>query len=111
MTADIDKAFLHIVLDEKDHDATRFFWLSDPEDPESQFDVYRFKTILFGASCSPFILNATIKKHLESIDHPVAEKIKTDIYVDNLAFGYDNENQASTCLEQARLSCHPLASI
>ena len=61
VTADIEKAFLHIILDEKDRDATRFFWLSDPEDPESQFVTYRFKAVLFGASCSPFILNATIK--------------------------------------------------
>ena len=89
-------------------DATRFFRLSNPEDPESQFDVYRFKTILFGTSCSPFILNATIKKHLESIHHTVAEKMKTDFYVDNLASGYDNENQASTFLEQARLIMSPV---
>ena len=108
VTADIEKAFLHIILDEKDRDATRFFWLSDPEDPESQFVTYRFKAVLFGASCSPFILNATIKKHLESIDTPIAEKMKTDIYVDNLASGSDNEDDTSTFLENARLIMSPV---
>ena len=108
VTADIEKAFLHIILDEKDRDATRFFWLSNPEDPESQFVTYRFKAVLFGASCSPFILNATIRKHLESIDTPIAEKMKTDIYVDNLASGSDSEDDASTFLEQARLIMSPV---
>ena len=64
-------------------------WLSNPEEPESQFVTYRFKAVLFGASCSPFILNATIRKHLESIHTPIAGKMKTDIYVDNLASGSD----------------------
>ena len=108
LTADIEKAFLHIILDEEDRDATRFFWLSDPKDPESPFDVYRFKSILFGASCSPFILNATIKKHLDSIHNPVAEKMKTDIYVDNLVTGSDREDEASSFLERSRLIMSPV---
>ena len=28
-------------------DFTRFLWLPDPTDPESKFEVYRFKTVLF----------------------------------------------------------------
>ena len=108
VTADIEKAFLHIILDEKDRDGTRFFWLSNPEEPESQFVAYRFKAVLFGASCSPFILNATIRKHLESIDTPIAENMKTDIYVDNPASGSDSEDDASTFLEQARLIMSPV---
>ena len=94
ITADIEKAFLSISLDEQDRDATRFFWLSDPTDPESQFEVYRFKSILFGATCSPFILNATIQKHLDQFNDPVTQRIKSDLYVDNLAFGTDNEDEA-----------------
>jgi hypothetical protein len=42
LTTDIEKAFLHIILDEEDRDATRFFWKSDPNEPESPFDVYHF---------------------------------------------------------------------
>ena len=50
LTADIEKAFLNVVLDEEDRDFTSFFWLSDPKDPSSAFNVYRFKRILCGAS-------------------------------------------------------------
>ena len=45
LSTDIEKAFLHINLDEADCDYTRFLWLSDPTDPESEFDIYRFKKV------------------------------------------------------------------
>ncbi|VDI27104.1 Hypothetical predicted protein [Mytilus galloprovincialis] len=56
ISTDIEKAFLHIGLDEKDRDFTRFFWLSDTDNPSSTLTTYRFKSILFGATSSPFIL-------------------------------------------------------
>ena len=57
--SDIAKAFLMVGLDEQDRDFTRFLWPRDPKDPDSPIDTYRFKVILFGATCSQFILNAT----------------------------------------------------
>ena len=108
IAADIEKAFLTISLDEQDRDATRFFWISDPTDPESQFEVYCFKSILFGATCSPFILNASIQKHLDQFNDPVTQRKKSDIYVDNLASGTDNEDEATTFLNQARTIMTPV---
>lgn len=108
ITADIEKAFLHINLDPEDRDATRFFWLSDSNDPDSNFDVYRFKSVLFGASSSPFILNATLKKHLDQFDDPVATQMKTDIYVDNLVSGVDTQNDALQYFHQARHLMSPV---
>ncbi|XP_053385779.1 uncharacterized protein LOC128550557 [Mercenaria mercenaria] len=82
VTTDIEKAFLHVGLQEKDRDVTRFLWLTDPSDPKSQLCTYRFKAVLFGATCSPFILNATILKHLElNKTNKAAEIIKRDLYV------------------------------
>ena len=37
-----------------------FLWLSNPEDPESEFDTYHFKVVPFGATSSPFMLNAIL---------------------------------------------------
>ena len=38
-STNIEKAFLHVTLDEADRDFTRFLWLSDHKDPESKFHV------------------------------------------------------------------------
>ena len=46
-SADIEKAFLHVFLDETDRDDTRFLWLSDPNNPSSPFDTYCFKVVSF----------------------------------------------------------------
>ena len=64
-TVDIEKAFLHVQLDESDRDYTHFLWLSNLQDPNSAFQPYRFKVVLFGASCSPFMFNAAITFHLQ----------------------------------------------
>ena len=68
--ADIEKAFLQVQLEERDRDVTRFLWLTNINDPNSELTTYRFfKSVLFGATCSPFILNATISKHLSENKH------------------------------------------
>ncbi|XP_064620787.1 uncharacterized protein LOC135483687 [Lineus longissimus] len=87
LSADLEKAFLHIGLDESDQQWTKFLWLSDPDDPESPFTVFQFKAILFGAVCSPFILNATVKHHLEMNASPVSQDISKNTYVDNIISG------------------------
>ncbi|XP_052799095.1 uncharacterized protein LOC128230691 [Mya arenaria] len=92
ITSDIEKAFLHVSLDEKDRDVTRFLWLSDPSDPDSPLTTYRFKAVLFGATCSPFILCATIIKHLENNSgNWVSNHLLRDIYVDNIISSFSQE--------------------
>ncbi|VDI32751.1 Hypothetical predicted protein, partial [Mytilus galloprovincialis] len=63
VSTDIEKAFLHVGLDNSDRDVRRFLWLSDPNDKTSQLLTYRFKSASFGATCSPFILNVALLKH------------------------------------------------
>ena len=106
-TTDIEKAFLHVSLDKGDRDATRFFWLSDPEDPTSAFHVYCFKMFLFGASSSPFILNVTLNKHLNKYNDPLAEDMKKNISVDNLISGVQHDEEAATSYNGARASMLP----
>jgi len=94
ITTDIEKAFLQIGLAEEDRDATRFFWLSDPTEPKSKLDIYRFKVILFGATCSPFILNATLLKHLYLNPSTTSKILQRDLYVDNVLTSVDTEDTA-----------------
>ena len=84
-TSDIEKAFLMVQLRKEDRKFTRFLWLENPLDPNSRIIVYQFRVVLFGATCSPFLLNATIKKHLSMVKDET-EHIHKGLYVDNLLF-------------------------
>ena len=100
---DIEKAFLHVQLDERDRDVTRFLWLSDMNDPDSKLTTYRFKSVLFGATCSPFILHATLTKHLEDNSHVwVSDLLKKDIYVDNIISSFTDEKTVCNFFRDTR---------
>ena len=104
-SADIAKAYLMIGLDEKDRDATRFLWPEDVHDPDSQLSIYRFKAILFGATCSQFILNATIDRHLEmnrEAKPTTAEILKDSIYVDNLLISSPTEKALVSLYDESK---------
>ena len=102
LSTDIEKAFLHVGLDEGDRDFTRFFWLSDTTNPESEFQVFRFKTVLFGSTSSPFMLHATLHHHLENYTSPVAKDMKNNMYVDNVISGRDHETDILHYYQESR---------
>lgn len=62
IAADIEKAFLMI---EKDCDVLRFLWVDDVSKTNPETIVLRFTRVVFGVSSTPFLLNATIRHHLE----------------------------------------------
>ena len=99
---DIEKAFLHIRLHPDDRDYTRFLWLSNPKDPNSHLVTYRFQAVLFGATSSPFILNAVLRHHLQQYQTMVAEDIKHNLYVDNIVSGCSSEEGVTQYYQQAR---------
>ena len=101
-TTDIEKAFLHVKLQEDDRDFTRFFWLSTPENPESEFDVYRFKVVLFGSASSPFMLNATLRLHLSNQNSETADDMIQSLYVDNVISGGPTEESVVQYFRKAR---------
>ena len=102
ISTDIEKAFLHVHLHEDDRDFTRFLWLSNPSDPESELVMYRFKVVLFGATCSPFILNSVINHHLSRYTSPIAQDMLNNLYVDNIISGCDTEEGAIEYYTTAR---------
>ena len=82
-----------VALDESDRDVTMFLWLRDPNDPDNQLMTYRFKAMLFGDTCSPFILCAAILKHLDNNHESlVSDHVRRDTYVDNIISGFQRED-------------------
>jgi len=51
----------------EDRDSLRFLWVASIHNKEPQIKVYRYKTVVFGASSSPFPLNVVIRHHLNKI--------------------------------------------
>ncbi|XP_063436701.1 uncharacterized protein LOC134718141 [Mytilus trossulus] len=102
VTTDIEKAFLNVGLEEKDRDVTRFYWYSNPTDPTGQLVTYRFKSVLFGATCSPFILNAVLLKHLKDNVCTWTERLTNDLYVDNIISSFSEENDLINYYNQTR---------
>ncbi|XP_033729885.1 uncharacterized protein LOC117319145 [Pecten maximus] len=91
VTTDIEKAFLQIGLEEEDRDYTIFFWLRDYTDPDSEIITYRFKVVLFGATCSPFILNATLLKLFTDNSNRTSLELERSLYVDNVLTSFNDE--------------------
>lgn len=83
-SADISKAFLRIGLQEPERDYTLFLWPSNPQEVNGQVKTYRFRSVLFGATSSPFLLQATLDNHLRKSTSPLKEILASNFYVDNL---------------------------
>ncbi|XP_053392222.1 uncharacterized protein LOC128554912 [Mercenaria mercenaria] len=105
LVADIEKAFLQIGLQPIDRDVTRFLWIKDFNKPVTEKDnitEYRFCRVPFGVISSPFLLGATVEYHLESFGTQIAEKIKNDIYVDNLVTGTETISEAINMYQEGK---------
>ncbi|XP_069171146.1 uncharacterized protein [Procambarus clarkii] len=76
-TADISKAFLRVGLQEEDRNYTKFLWIKDRNDPNSELITYRFVSVLFGATSLPFQLQATLDTHLKKSNSQIKLKLAT----------------------------------
>ena len=95
--ADIEKAFLMISIAKKDRDGLQFLWYGDAFGDQLDLMEFRFTQVVFGVSSSPFLLNATIRHHLkkyEAAHRNHIMKLHRSLYVDNLACGAEDEEQA-----------------
>jgi len=97
-TADIEKAFLRILLAEENKDFVRFLWYQDCPDLNNNniesipVQIYRLCCVLFGVNSSPFLLSATLIEHFEQLpDKDFVRKVLKSFHVDDLISGGDTE--------------------
>ena len=64
--------------------------------------MYCFKTVLFGAVNSPFILYATLYHHLQQRNIPLSNDIQTSLNVDNVVSGRATEAEAVQYFHDSR---------
>ena len=97
LTADLEKAFLMVSVDEADRDVLRFIWVEDTSKDPPDLRVYRFTRVVFGVSSSPFLLNATIRFHLEKYletSEGLVQHLLRSTYVDDVITGGPTEDEA-----------------
>ena len=99
LTADIEKAFLMVGINETDRDMLRFLWLKDPDDLNSEIVHLRFTCLVFGLRPSPAILASTIRHHLDSqvsqeFKPHFIDLLKKSLYVDDRVTGERDEAKA-----------------
>ena len=92
VTADAEKAFLMVSMVTNDREFLNFLWVNDPaqEVPEAVAHRFTCTQVIFGATASPFLLNATIQHHLElhtKTNGDLVSKVLCSMYVDNLVTG------------------------
>jgi len=107
VTGDIQKTFLQIRVYEQDGDAQRVLWYDDLI--QRNIKEYRFTRVIFGATSSPYILGATLQKHIQGYKEEftaTAKSLLEDTYVDDIQGGGDTEEDAATFKEE---STHILA--
>ncbi|PIC43144.1 hypothetical protein B9Z55_003969 [Caenorhabditis nigoni] len=73
-----------------------FLWLKDPTKPPTPDNIitYRFTRLPFGITASPFLLAITILLYMELNPHPINDKIKENLYVDNVLFTPMSQEEA-----------------
>ena len=85
ITGDIQKAFLQIKVDPKDRDAVRLLWYQYLD--SKTVTEYRFTRVIFGSGPSPYILGATLKKHMSQYAEKVpstTDELLNNTYVDGV---------------------------
>lgn len=105
LIADIEKAFLMVSVAPDDRNTLRFLWVDDVSKENPRIVAFRFTRVVFGVSSSPFLLNATIRYHLEAHleSHPVVvERLLNSFYVDDVITGASTEGEAFSLYQASK---------
>ncbi|XP_037931406.1 uncharacterized protein LOC119666197 [Teleopsis dalmanni] len=99
MSADIEKAFLQISLNQNDRDSHRFLWYKNLRDDNKLAEIatYRMARVTFGVTSSPFLLASTMQQHLQGNVEQyglICDKLKNSFYVDDLIISISTVQEA-----------------
>ena len=105
IAADIETTFLMVAMRDEDGDALQFLWVKDVNNDVLDVTTLRFTSVVFGVSASPFLLNATIKHHIEQFsvhDPDLASLFMRSVYIDNISARADDDDSAFQFLQGPR---------
>ena len=88
VTAAISKAFHRIIVEEEDRKSLKFLWINLNS---QELATFQFRVVLFGATCSPYLLQETLQTHLS--ENTEGNAFKDKFYVDNYMNTYDLQSE------------------
>ncbi|XP_015926618.1 uncharacterized protein [Parasteatoda tepidariorum] len=83
-TGYIKQAFIQISVSKEDRNYLRFLWIIDGD--LNKLKIYRHCRVVFGLTCSPFLLSAILKHHLAKAPPQLKDTallLQDTFYVDN----------------------------
>ena len=103
----IETAYLQINMEEEHRDYLRLIWFTNLfNDEKVKVCKYRFTRVIFGATCSQYLSNATVNKHIQkyaNIDIDFAKKVPGKFYVDDLSTGVNTVNEGINLYKKLRI--------
>jgi hypothetical protein len=91
LVGDFEKAFLMIA--EEDRDVLTFLWFDDITKDDPQIMIHRFTRVAFGVTASPFLLNGTIKHHIEKYHEEDPDFVQNFLtWMHDLSLGAKDDN-------------------
>ena len=105
LTADIEKAFLMVGIQDGQRDFLWFLWFDNPSLENPEIIHLKFTRLVFGLCPSPAILGATILHHLKlykQSDPEMVELLEQSFYMDDLLTGECNEEKALAIYHRAK---------
>ena len=99
------KAFLQINVNENDRDYLRFLWFDKIFSDQPKIVRNRFVRVVFGVTSSPFCLNGTIRKHVQSydFDKEFIDKVLSSFFVDDFIGGEESVAKAFELFKKLRI--------
>ncbi|GFU94161.1 integrase catalytic domain-containing protein [Trichonephila clavipes] len=87
----------------KKNSTTTVLWWEDYE--KKKFEIFRHSRLVFGLTCSPFLLAAVLNYHLEETKEyfpDTSEKLKNSFYVDNCVTSVCDAEELSHFIQEAK---------
>ena len=85
-----------ISVQESDRDVLRFLWYDNIHSENCKMICLKFTRVVFGVSCSPFLLNASLRHHLNKYvtsHSETVDKLTASLYVDDVVTGAKDEEE------------------
>lgn len=100
--ADIKQAFLNVGINPEHKDFVRFLWYDVDCPDDVKLVIYRFLRVVFGITSSPFLLNGTIRYHLNKFDdNKFIDRFLEDLYVDDTISGCNANEEGMLFYDKA----------